>query len=56
MYGIRGSEPPGRGRSGSPASPSKLTTCSAIPSDADSPVERMPATHAYRRRPSTEIT
>ena len=46
MYGItrrRRRAGPGRGFSGSPASSSRPATCSAMPSDADRPVERIPA-------------
>ena len=57
MYGITGgeTEKPGRGFSTSPASSSRPATCSAMPSDADRPVERMPPAHAYRRSASTRI-
>ena len=37
---------PLRPRSGSPASPISPTTCSAMPSDADRPVDLMPAAQA----------
>jgi hypothetical protein len=45
----------GLSASGSPASDSSPATYSAMPSEAESPVDRIPPTHTYRRLSSTQI-